>query len=255
MTKLDWLKEFGQKNKPTILAGMAVVGVWVTVYHAFKAAPVAEEIVAGYKRDFKEAEKEDKPRVAVDTIKEVTPVVAPPIIFGALTTACIIGSHEVAMKRLATLSVAYTLVEESSRNFRNKLEEVDRAKAQRVRELVAKDHMEDVASPDEFVETTGNGNVLCYDEYTDKYFYSCAESIGEAILKVSYRLQSEMWVSLNDFRFELGLKPCKMGDDLGWNIDKVSGGRIPVYYTAMLTDTKQPCLVVQYDVQLRERGW
>ena len=119
--------------------------------------------------------------------------------------------------------------------------------------IISKDHVQDVDIPEEdLIECTGLGNVLCYDEYRGKHFYCSAEAIGQAINTISYRLQSEMWISLNDFYQELNLRPCKMGDDLGWNIDKTDRGRIPVFYTAVLTAGNRPCLAVQFDVQVRE---
>ena len=240
--KVDCLKELCDKNSPTILSGLAVVGLWTTAYLAYRAAPKVKRIMKHKRREFEHTiDSGTKLAVAGETVKELAPVVAPTLLVGAASTASIIFSNRISTKRLATMTAAYTLVDTSYREFRNKLEDIDKAKAQRARELVAKDHIEGRAVPDdEFIESTGFGNVLCYDEYTDKYFYSCAEAIGEAILKISYRLQSEMWVSLNDLRYELGLKPCKMGEDLGWSVDHVDQGRIPVYYTAILTDNKVP---------------
>lgn len=251
-------KAFEERNRPTILAGIAIVGVWVTAYMSYKAGIKAKDIVKDAKDDFKEAEdRNEKMSVAKNTVKKMAPVVLPSIVSGGVTTACMVLSHQEHAKRLATVSAAYAVTDAAYREFKNKLEEVDKAKAQRTRELISKDKVDNLDIPDDdtLIEKTKGGNVLCYDEYTDKLFYSSSEAISQAALAISYRIQSEMWISLNEFRYELGLKPCKMGDDLGWNVDNIDKGRIPIYYTAILTDDNRPCLALHYDVELRKREW
>jgi hypothetical protein len=54
-----------------------------------------------------------------------------------------------------------------------------------------------------------------------------------------------MYVSLNDFYYEIGLRSTAMGDDLGWNIDK---GLIELGFSTQLSEDGSPCLVVDYQV-------
>lgn len=55
----------------------------------------------------------------------------------------------------------------------------------------------------------------------------------------------EMYVTLNDFYYELGLDGTKMGDMLGWSIDK---GYIDLAFSSQLDANGTPCLVIDYQV-------
>lgn len=250
---IDNLRHFEEVNRPVILAGVGIVGFWMAIGAAFKQAPRAREILDDYKDRVKGAvEPKEKGGELIFAAKKLVPVVGPPLALGAASTIAIVKSSRISTERLAVVSAAYSLAETRLRDMGRKLDE-GRVKNRDVREKLSSDNVKEADIPDEdLIESTGLGNTLCYDEYRGKYFYCCAESIGQAINTISYRLQSEMWISLNEFYEELNLRPCKMGDDLGWNIDKTDRGRIPVFYTAVLTTNNKPCLAVQFDVQVRE---
>lgn len=59
------------------------------------------------------------------------------------------------------------------------------------------------------------------------------------------KLIREMFVSLNEFYYELGIRPILRGDDLGWNMDD---GSIKVQFTSTLAEDGRPCLVMDYVV-------
>ena len=62
------------------------------------------------------------------------------------------------------------------------------------------------------------------------------------------RMRDEMFISLNDFYCAIDnpdLGPTKLGDMLGWNIDK---GYIDLNFSSQLTTDGTPCLVLDYTV-------
>ena len=66
-------------------------------------------------------------------------------------------------------------------------------------------------------------------------------------------MRDEMYISLNEFYYEIGLNPISIGDDLGWNIDH---GYIELSFSSQLTDDGNPCLVIDYQVTPRyEYNW
>lgn len=259
MELVNNLKGFESRNRTELLTVTAIFTMWGGFYLAYKAGPKAEKIIEKRKKEFKEvdsADKKGKLVVAKDFVKDIAPVVGPPIALGLLSTGCSVKAYSESSKKIAILSAAYTMTNTALHEYKNKAREVlGDSKAQQVREAISKDHLERAKAPEEGsldITPTGLGNSLCYDEYTDRYFYASAESIGQAIVRLGYRIQSEMWIALNEFYQELNLRPCKMGNDLGWSIDDTDCGRIPIYYTAILTDNNTPCLCVQFDVSLKE---
>ena len=59
---------------------------------------------------------------------------------------------------------------------------------------------------------------------------------------------NEMYISLNEFYYEIGLPRTKMGDELGWNIDS---GLIRFEFSSQLADDETPCLVIDYHIAPR----
>lgn len=250
--------DFEHRNRATILTSLGIVGLWSTAWIAFRAGPQAERIIEAKKKDFEDILPEDKEtkRVVIwEAVKEMTPVVLPPVILGGISTACIIGSNTVSSKKIATLSAAYTVADSALKTYKSKVSDVlGEKKAQQIKEAISKERVSVNPPPenDDQIIFTGNGDVLCYDEYSGRYFYSNADKIGASIIKLSYDIADEMWISLNEFYIEIGLPEVKMGDDFGWRIDRLDHGLLPISYTATLTDDKRPCLSIQYDVALKD---
>lgn len=265
MDFLERAEVFTKKNSPVILAGMAIVGVISTAYLAYKAGPMAEKILEAHKKDMKDChpdDKEAKKAVVGETVKKLVPVVAPPIIMGTTTIACIIGSHSVSSRRIAALSAAYSLSESTVKNLNGKMEEMlGEKKARAIKDSIMKDKLKADANVDQKVLSDSqfvmpnDGTVLCKDLYSGRLFYSNAEKIKQAIAKCSYDIISDMYVSLNDFYDAIEspqLTRIPMGEDLGWNLDDVINGKLPITLTALLTEDNKPCLCVDYDIGVRD---
>lgn len=69
-------------------------------------------------------------------------------------------------------------------------------------------------APDE-IEYTGNGSVLCYDQFSGRYFYSSPDDVHKAIEIYTKDLEDYGLSSVNEFYELLGMAPSKMGDIFG----------------------------------------
>lgn len=264
MDLLEKAEVFTRRNSPVILTGLAIVGVISTAYSAYKAGPRADKILEEYRKDMRDChpkDKEAKRAVVGETIKKMAPVMAPPIIMGGMTIACIVGSHSVSTRRIAALSAAYSLSESTVKNLNSKMEEMlGEKKARAVKDAIMKDKLKTDSEKDQKVLSDsnfvmpGDGTVLCKDLYSGRLFYSNAEKIKQAIATCSYDIISDMYVSLNDFYDAIGspqLTRIPLGEDLGWNVDDTVNGKLPITLTALLTEDNKPCLCVDYDIGVR----
>lgn len=264
MEFLERAEIFTKKNSPVILTGLAVAGVISTAYSAFKAGPRADKILEDYRKDMRDChpkDKEAKRAVVNETVKKMVPVVAPTVIMGGSTIACVIGSHSISSRRIAVLSAAYSLSESTVKNLNNKMEEMlGEKKTRAIKDSIMKDKLRDSEKNDQKLLGDGNlyipdnGYVLCKDLYSGRPFYSTAEKIKQAIVKCSFDVQQDMWVSLNEFYDEVNspqLEHIPMGDDLGWDAEDTIRGQLPITLTALLTEDGKPCLCVDYDINIR----
>lgn len=253
------MSTFGRRNDSAILVGLSIVGLLATGYAAYKAGIKADKILEEKKKDLSLVDPEDKEAkkaVQKEIVKEVAPVLAPPIIMGAATVACILGSHKASQRKIAALSAAYTIAETSVKELNGKMREtLGEQKTRQIRDAVAKDKFEQGEQSKEVLTAplrpAGIGDVLCKDLYSGRTFWSNAQKIQQAINHISADIVQDMYVSLNDFYSLIGIPSVPMGEDLGWNVDDLYRGQLPITFTALLTEEQIPCLCVDFDISVR----
>ena len=90
----------------------------------------------------------------------------------------------------------------------------------------------------------GDGETLCYDVLSGRYFKSKIDKIKKAENDLNRRMRDEMYISLNEFYYEIGLPSIKIGEDIGWNIDRE--GYIDLRFSSQLNDNDEPVFVIDY---------
>lgn len=253
--------KFTDRNTPHILTAASIIGLVETGILSFKAGGKTLNVMINYDMDVKDLERKgssegrtDLQEIEKDTAKKIIPILVPPVLMGATTAACIIGSDKISAKRIATLSAAYTIADTALKEYKDKVEEIaGEKKARAIQESITKDRVNKSQPPEDISQlpTVGNGRVLCKDTYSGRFFYSDANRIKQTILKLSSDCVTDMWIPLNDLYYELGLEQVPMGNDLGWNADDLIQYQLPISITAVLTEDQQPCLGLDYDVHLR----
>lgn len=231
------------KNSPAILTGLGCAGVLTTAFFTGHATLKAYELIKEEEYD----RKEELP--TSDVIKLTWKVFIPPVLMGATSIACIIGANSINTSRNAALAALYSLSETAFREYKEKVvEQIGSQKELRVRDAVAKDRVDKNPVGDRTVIITGNGDVLCYDTLSDRYFRSSCEKIRQQVLDLGYRLRSEMWLDLNEFYDAVGLGPTKLGYQMGFDLDRTRNGNIEVEYSSCLTPSGEPCLSIEATV-------
>ena len=173
----------------------------------------------------------------------------PAVITGTLSIACLIGASSVNAKRNAALATAYTLSESALKDYQGKVVEMfGEKKHETVKDAIAKDKIEKNPVVTREIIITEKGNTLCYDAISGRYFKGDIDKIKKAECELNRRMRDEMYVSLNDFYYEVGLDNIKIGDELGWNIDN---GYIDLSFSSQLTSDGTPCLVIDYSIAPR----
>lgn len=256
-TYLNSFLLFTERKTPEILTGFGIVGLIKTAHDFYKAGIKAGDILYDYEKDMALVSPGDKETIRVikqEKLKRLTPVLAPPIVMATVTGACILGSNSVSRRRITALSAAYSVTEAALKEYKHKTKElVGESKAQNIREAISKDRVQKNPVPENVsqIMIPGDGNVLCMDSYSGRYFPSNKNKIDRAVNELSSHCAVEMYVELNEFYSLLGLPMVPIGNDLGWNADDLIQGTLPITTTAVLTEDGRPCLCVEYDIRLR----
>jgi len=214
---MNWLR----KSSPVILCLVATAGVIGTAIFTAKATPKALQ-------KLKEAKDEKGEELTVvETVKTVAPSYIPAAIIGVGTVACIFGSNAITKRNQIALIGAYTLLEQSFKEYKDKLKELyGEAVCKHVEHEIKKEHCEEM---DIWAPTfTGGGGLIpqmdtdevirtFYDTYSKRYF----ESTLSRVMQAEYFLNRDFALgrnsSLNDFYILLGLEPISNGNNLVWD--------------------------------------
>ncbi len=235
------------KNSPDILIGIGITGMITTTIMAVRATPKACRLIENAK--YVRAISEDKDGVirdftAIDYVKTAGYCYIPSVITGCLSIACFLGARSVNLRRNTALATAYTLSESALREYKQKvIQTIGEKKEEAIRDSIAKDKIDRDPVSNREVFITDKGDTLCYDPISGRYFETDIDKLRKAENDLNRRMRDEMFISLNDFYYEIGLKTTSKGDDLGWNIDK---GYIELKFSSQLSDDGRPCLVVDY---------
>ena len=238
------LKTAIKKHSPEILTGIGIAGMITTTVMAVRATPKALILIEERKEEIG-AEKLE----AMDMVKTTWACYIPAAITGTLSVACLIGASSVNARRNAALATAYTLSESALKDYQGKVIEMfGEKKNEAVKDAVAKDKVEKNPVVTREVIITEKGNTLCYDAISGRYFKSDIEKIKKAECELNRQMLDDMYVSLNDFYYEIGLDSVKLGHELGWNVDS---GYIDLSFSSQLASDGTPCLVIDYSVAPR----
>lgn len=229
-----------KKHSPEILTGIGIAGMITTTIMAVRATPKALILIKERKNDL-----ETDNLTAIETIKTTWVCYIPAAVVGTISVFCLVGASSTNLRRNAALATAYTLSESTLKEYQEKVvETIGEKKEQSIRDEVAKDKL--VKNPvREVILTEKGGNTICFDVISGRYFKSDIDQIRKAVNELNRKMRDEMYITLNEFYYEIGLDGTKLGDDLGWNIDN---GYIDLDFSSHLDANSTPCLVIDYRV-------
>lgn len=244
--KVKWcnVKRNLSKNSPLIMTGIGIAASIGAVVTAFKVAPKAKEVLNQVEAIRKPEDSDGK--ILWEKTKAVAPIIAPVVIQEAVAIGCIAGSYKVNSRRLVALSTAYSLSERRFDEYqRQVIKNLGERKEQKIRDEVAAEKIKNDKKSSEV--QVDEMKVLCYDTITGRYFSSTRDDIQKAVNEINKRIIHEMFVSLNDFYYEINIPQVEIGEALGWNSDDL----LDVEFSSQLTDDGRPCLVMDYRIQPR----
>ena len=223
---------FTSKNSTQLLTATSLIGLTATVVLAVKATPKAIRVI-----------EETQPETPVDVVKATWKYYIPTVVVGGLTAASIVWSQSISLKRTAALATAYNLSETKFKDYKKKLtQKIGKSKSQEIKDEIAQDKVKESTDTKAIIET-GKGNTLCYDPYSDRYFYSNVETIKRVLNGLGKDMITDSFVCINEVYDALGLDNIKLGNDIGWHIDD---GFIDPSFSAVLTPDNTPCIVLDF---------
>lgn len=235
--------QYADKHASEILMIVGIGGMWTAGAMVMRATPPALRAIDAAER------KKGSALTNWETVQTCWKVYAPAVFTAMLSTVCLVGSARASLHRQAAMSAAYAIAENSLKEYQEKtLEVVGEKKEQEIRDKVAcAERAQTPVNPVAIVQT-GNGNSLCYDHLSGRYFWSSIDGIRKAVNEVNALMNTEGTANLNDFYDALQLSETEMGFNIGWSL--ANKGLMDVYFTSDLAReyNNTPCIVVNFKV-------
>ena len=263
MPNIKSIKVFFGKNSTTLLMISSITGVVGTAFMAVRATPKAMQLI---KEEEWRRERvwEDNPDVGTNLEREeldltkfeifklVWTCYIPPFIMGSATIASIIGGNTINTKRNAALTSAYFLSETALKEYQAKIiEKIGEKKAKLIRDEIAQDRVSNTKRDDKTIIITGNGDTICLDVSSGRYFKSSVDKLRKAVIDINYSLRTDNEITLNEIYDYMGLDPIAVGGKLGWDINK--DGIFDIDFSTCLTELDEACITCTFEAKPRYR--
>ena len=260
--------ELAVQNSPTILTACAVGGTVWTGVTAADAAIKARDIIKAHEMD---------EELKCERIQQVDGVVtdhlvyyrertfsekamltwkiwARPIFIGGTTIACIVSSNRISTSRNLALAAAYSMSEESAREFRNKVAEtVGEKKLKKIDNEIVQDHIENAGSSEvvDIVHTV-YGEQLMFDDWSKRYFRSRQNEVEKRVNMLNKRMTNKLCnATVNDFYELIGLPPIDAGEYWGWIYDHMNDEPdVTVSFHPAMSPQGEACIGVRIKPEL-----
>jgi hypothetical protein len=258
--KAQHLKFLVGDNSPLILTSMGVVGTVGTAYltgrASFKAARILDqentefpvEVDLEYEDEEGDLVKDEILKTNLSTVgkvKLVWKLYIPPVAAGATTIACIVAANKISSKKIAALALAGGISERAFQEYKDKvIEKLGDRQDTKIRDEIAQDRVNKNTTSQQVV-LAGDGEVLCFDLTSGRYFKSTVEDIKRAENKVNWELIHYGYSNLTTFYDELGLAPTTHSDSVGWNLHN----KMEVKFSTVMSPDNRPCVAVDFTKQ------
>jgi hypothetical protein len=167
------------------------------------------------------------------------PSTAPAVITGGLTITAIIFSHRMNAQKAAAMAALYGVSQKQFEEYKNKVaEKLTGPKQQQISDELAKEQMDRTPGAEQIVIV--EGEVLCFDQLTGRYFRSTMEEIRKAVNDTNEQILNVGSASAGYFYDLLGLPPTSWTNDVGWN----TANMLDIEYGTQTSHDGRPCITI-----------
>lgn len=236
-------KRFGKvaaDNSPAILTGLGVTGTLTAVFLTGKATFKAAHIL----RVAEDLRGEDQELDFKQKFEMTWKCYVPAAGTTVMAIACMVAANHVGVRRAAALASAYNIAQRGFDEYKDKIvEKLGEKKEQAFRDELAQDRVTANPPSQSTIVITGDGDVLCRDEWSGRYFESDMETLKKAENDTNYQMIHSDYASLSEYWGRLGLPKTAESDEVGW----CSGDRkLEVEYSTSTDDKGRPCITVNF---------
>ena len=201
---MNKVQYFLKKHSPTILTVAGAAGVVGTSVLAVKATPKALMLLEDAKKE------KGADLTPVEVVKVAWKPYIPAVLVGVSTIVCIFGINRLSAKNQATLMSAYALLDNSYKEYREKVKELYGEEADHnVKQEIMQSRMK------EGMELEDNKEWF-FDFQSTHFFKSTMDRVLRAESEFLELIDKRGYACLNEYYDLLGIPHIPEGYQLGW---------------------------------------
>lgn len=249
--KARYIKLLVNENSTTLLTGVGVAGTITTAYLTGSASFKAARLIEEEKKEISPLVESEQGNGHVSGLFDLTlkskvmltwRLYIPAALSGIATIVSVIAANKIASKKIAALAIAAGISDRRLVEYKEKVVgKLGETKTRNMEDEIAQDRVTNDPSNREVI-AVGDGNVLCYDMNTGRYFSSTVEDIKRAENKINHELIHYGSASLTEFYDQIGLPPTTYSDSVGWNINH----HMEVTFSTTMTPDSRPCIAIDF---------
>ena len=245
MKLLNKITKFGVKHGSELMTGLAIIGLAKTVYDACKSTPKALRVLEDEEKE--KIVTEGRNLTRIEKCKILATEYSSTIVWGVLTSSCIIGSNVISnkqKKRLmfenAALMTSYTTTKNLFDRYKKAVAEtVEENSVDKIQDYMVGESLKDAGvinqesiqkykndaqdeNDDNVLQAIleSSGDIWFVDRRTGRPFKSSIQKIDDAINELNNILNNDHTATVSDLYDLLGLEHTDDSDYLGWNRDR-----------------------------------
>jgi uncharacterized protein DUF6353 len=238
------------ENATTLLTAGGVVGTVATAIltgrATFKAAEIIRSKELGAIHEEGTTDSIAEGTMGLSTRQRVAlvwPLYIPPVLTGGATITSIIMANRMSAQKAAALAAAYGLAERNLSEYKEKVsEKLTGPKKQAIDDELAQDRVNKTDGYQNIVVV--EGEVLCFDEPTGRYFRSTMENINKAVNATNAEILHHDHANASFFYEELDLPATTWTDEVGWNSDQL----LDLKFSTVMSPDGRPCIAIDFKI-------
>jgi hypothetical protein len=224
------------RKSPDILVGVGLAGLVSSTIMAVKATPKALKL-----------QEEANAITPKEKVVASWKCYIPTAITMGLSIGCVLGGHNINLRRNAALATAYSLSEQALQDYHEKVTESIGPKKEQ--NIIDKVQQKTFKESDAY-KTVNNyiltgDEILCFDAMSRRTFVSTQNKIDRIILDLNQQLNAYDAVEVDDWYRAIGLNTPDLAKNMYW-YKKSTTYNIEPTYSYDSTDDGKPCLLVGF---------
>lgn len=243
---IENVRSNAKEHSPELLTAGATVGVLSTVYLTIRATIKATRKIDAVEKH--QGRLNDPKERWKERTKLVGKLYIPPAISATSTIVCIVGSNRISSNKAVAAQTALAVTQSAYSEYReqvigeSKVRTHGERKDESIRAKAAQNRVDNTEPSNADVLMVGEGEVLCFEYWTGRYFKSDIETLKKAVNDINLQLLKHDYATMDDFYYLIGLEGTQASNNTGWKSDK----HLELLFASVLKNGK-PAMSFEYN--------